>query len=188
MPHTNRKPNNDHLCTHQSLASSEVLQGTTAGLQGGIFLGWAQQRQVGLHSFGVAQPLNTWWGTVLWHFIHVKWKLRRKDKNKMRGGGLGLKARHDLANKPGWMCGGWRPPPFEPCRSWDWSIQSWGFSYSQVGHLPEAGTCGSTQGTRTPVGRSSYGGCMHNSPQTTGEEKILITLLIFTSYVSQLVH
>lgn len=85
IPHTNGKPNNYLRCTHRSLDGSEVLQGTTAGLQGGIFLGRAQQRQVGLHCFGMAQPLHTWWWTVLWHFTKsIKWKLNRKIEKEER--------------------------------------------------------------------------------------------------------
>lgn len=42
MPHTNSGLNHHLCCAHQSLASSEVLQGPTASFQGGVLLGLAQ--------------------------------------------------------------------------------------------------------------------------------------------------
>ena len=41
---------------HQPLAGGQVLQGTSAGLQGGVFLALAHEVQVGADSIRVVQP------------------------------------------------------------------------------------------------------------------------------------
>lgn len=49
----------DVAAAHRILAGSEVLQDTAGSFQGRIFLGQAQQTQVGMHRRWVAQPIHT---------------------------------------------------------------------------------------------------------------------------------
>ena len=78
------RPHSGLLCTHQPLAGCEVPQGTAAGLQGEVFLGRAQQGQVGFHGVGMAQQVYAWRVAVLWHrLIHIKQKLRREEDRRL---------------------------------------------------------------------------------------------------------
>lgn len=48
----------DVVAAHRILACSEVLQDTAGSFQGRIFLGQAEQAQVGMHRRWVAQPIH----------------------------------------------------------------------------------------------------------------------------------
>lgn len=58
------------LCrSYNALVSGEVLQGSTAGLQGVFSLAGPQQRQVTLHSLGVEEPARSFRMLFLHHGV-----------------------------------------------------------------------------------------------------------------------
>lgn len=55
--------------SYNALVSGEVLQGSTAGLQGVFSLAGPQQRQVTLHSLGVEEPTCSFRMLLLHHGV-----------------------------------------------------------------------------------------------------------------------